>query len=76
MTKNITLMPRERPDLCIGSNLVEHHTKANGVEASETDRVNKHGLTGLSTKGIGKTIEPMDMENSLTLMVTFMKATG
>ena len=76
MTKNTTHMPRGKPDLCIDSSQVEQLTKENGVEASETGRASKLGQTGLSMKEIGKTTEPMDMENLLTSMVTFMKATG
>lgn len=50
--------------------------KASGVEASETEWESKLGLMVLSTREIGKTIELTVMENLLTSMVMFMKATG
>ena len=50
--------------------------KASGVEASETEWESKPGLMVLSTREIGKTIELTVMENLLTSMVMFMKATG
>jgi hypothetical protein len=49
---------------------------ASGKEVSEMDSVNKLGRTELVTREIGRITEHVVRENSLILMVIYMKETG
>ena len=72
---HITQTLKEKKDLSMFLNQVQL-ILASGKEVSEMDSVNKLGRTELVTKVIGRIIEHVVRENSLILMVIYMKETG
>ena len=68
-------MLKERREILTLSKQVQH-TMENGLVDSEMGMVSRNGQMALSTKDIGKIIEPTVRENSFILMVISMMVIG